>query len=967
VKEKVFFTTNERKQMSTKTLFKRISLTTVVALGFGLLSGIAPANAVSATAISLDTPSITVVSSDSTESQTAAVIRISVTDENGDAYNLASGETVSISLLASGLPTDVAGDNFTPLTSDFAFLDVENFGTWSKDTNTAINQTLSNLTDAAVSVNSTNCGRTGDANHKGDYCFGIMSKQKSGSAEQYPNVNASDRPAMSGGIAKYADKGTYTFTVDLKDATSVLARTTFKFKVVSSANDSGAVITLAKGGSITKGSAYTLSGSTTYLRATLRDANGGRITGSETNTDLPAPAAELLQGDPLAVTDRFVVSDTGTANYDYGSSTSVLYGDGVYGISGPSSSYGNGAGTIAASANDTTTTLRVRYGTTITTLAANIVTAAKTAIPSASTRTVTATGVVASAETTTASGAVTYYLPTTTTTAKVKIVAKNAAGDVQSGQTINFYTTWANTGAGNVTPQSGVTYSTNVLTDAAGVAEYEVTQSVPQAGSTAVITISGASASASEFAAVTLSWPTPTISSITVTDPNANFKSTPAASVTVTATAKDQFGNAVGAGYVIQPSLSSTSANYSTTPMAQLTTDANGKVSVTLTGGASATSDALTFTHSATGVASSARTITYTTVPTVGYLGGSYSLSEAGTSYTNFSTTALGALDALDIDKTVNTSKAVAVTGTSTTNTQVKLRVFVGTSSSASATGVPVSVSMTDGAWVLDSCDGTTAKPVSSRICYPDSDGYIFVQTLITKPGLHTYTFTSGSKVITQQIAAENAATDARFVALTGLQDSMKVTVTDRFGNAVSGVNVQVSVTGATLGGGAPTSTFTTLADGTVPFSLVASAAGNASVTALITTAGTDASSVASYSGANLIDSTVAAGKSSVTSTVPVTTTGNTSLAAQAAAEAATDAANEAIDAANAATDAANLAAEAADAATVAAEEARDAADAATAAVEELASQVATLMAALKAQITTLANTVAKIAKKVKA
>jgi hypothetical protein len=51
----------------------------------------------------------------------------------------------------------------------------------------------------------------------------------------------------------------------------------------------------------------------------------------------------------------------------------------------------------------------------------------------------------------------------------------------------------------------------------------------------------------------------------------------------------------------------------------------------------------------------------------------------------------------------------------------------------------------------------------------------------------------------------------------------------------------------------------------------------------------------------------------------------------------------------------------------VAAEEARDAADAATAAVEELATQVATLMAALKAQITTLANTVAKIAKKVKA
>jgi len=106
--------------------------------------------------------------------------------------------------------------------------------------------------------------------------------------------------------------------------------------------------------------------------------------------------------------------------------------------------------------------------------------------------------------------------------------------------------------------------------------------------------------------------------------------------------------------------------------------------------------------------------------------------------------------------------------------------------------------------------------------------------------------------------------------------------------------------------------------------------------------------------------------KAGATSAIVATAT-VTDDAATAAANAASDAAAEAIDAANAATDAANLAAEAADAATVAAEEARDAADAATAAVEELATQVATLMAALKAQITTLANTVAKIAKKVKA
>jgi len=99
---------------------------------------------------------------------------------------------------------------------------------------------------------------------------------------------------------------------------------------------------------------------------------------------------------------------------------------------------------------------------------------------------------------------------------------------------------------------------------------------------------------------------------------------------------------------------------------------------------------------------------------------------------------------------------------------------------------------------------------------------------------------------------------------------------------------------------------------------------------------------------------------------VSVSTTITGGAAAEAA-NAASDAALEAIDAATAATDAANLAAEAADAATMAAQDAKDAADAATAAVEKLAQDVATMIDALKAQLATLANVVAKIAKKVKA
>ena len=141
-----------------------------------------------------------------------------------------------------------------------------------------------------------------------------------------------------------------------------------------------------------------------------------------------------------------------------------------------------------------------------------------------------------------------------------------------------------------------------------------------------------------------------------------------------------------------------------------------------------------------------------------------------------------------------------------------------------------------------------------------------------------------------------------------------------------------------------------------------------------VSTSQTRSSTVRTMSAATTLFAPAASGVFSVSGLNALTTPTEVSVSATvgddgatAAANAASDAAAEAIDAANAATDAANLAAEAADAATVAAEEARDAADAATAAVEALATEVATLMAALKAQITTLANTVAKISKKVKA
>jgi hypothetical protein len=90
-------------------------------------------------------------------------------------------------------------------------------------------------------------------------------------------------------------------------------------------------------------------------------------------------------------------------------------------------------------------------------------------------------------------------------------------------------------------------------------------------------------------------------------------------------------------------------------------------------------------------------------------------------------------------------------------------------------------------------------------------------------------------------------------------------------------------------------------------------------------------------------------------------------VATSAEVQSVTDAANEAKDAASAAIDAARLAKDAADAATAAAQDALAAAEAANTAIAKLKSDFDSFAVSMRASITTLAATMAKIAKKLKA
>jgi hypothetical protein len=267
--------------------------------------------------------------------------------------------------------------------------------------------------------------------------------------------------------------------------------------------------------------------------------------------------------------------------------------------------------------------------------------------------------------------------------------------------------------------------------------------------------------------------------------------------------------------------------------------------------------------------------------------------------------------------------KAAAITGTS---------------------GVPTVVTVT-GAKLIGS-DGKLGTTVT---VYANDDVYV----LGTTTGVATVTATNGTIVSTATINFVNAATDARVLKLTEAAGLVTASVTDAFGNAVKGVDVDVVGTGgAWLGNGATSATFKTATDGTVTFSVT----GAGTVTASLSSTYTKASFLAG--AGNATGSVVTTGAPAGVRSASVATTGNNVTADSA--QAAADAAAEATDAANAATDAANAAAEAADAATAAAQDSADA-------VAALSTQVSEMISALKKQITALTNLVIKIQKKVRA
>ena len=248
---------------------------------------------------------------------------------------------------------------------------------------------------------------------------------------------------------------------------------------------------------------------------------------------------------------------------------------------------------------------------------------------------------------------------------------------------------------------------------------------------------------------------------------------------------------------------------------------------------------------------------------------------------------------------------------------------------------------------------------------YTGTDGSATSYVFDWKSGTQTITATAGGKTGTDYLTwASTDASTARVLSASATGDIVSLKVVDRFGNAVSGVTINLSRTGAGLfGNGASTQEITTDKNGTADVRFTGSGTVVAELAATYAQSYDVAGKIAATAATAAVAGTTAgtgntftpAGVSKVS--VDIAAGAN---AAEAAATAAADAAAEATDAANAATDAANAAAEAADAATAAAQDAADA-------VAALSTQVSEMVNALKKQITALTNLVIKIQKKVKA
>jgi trimeric autotransporter adhesin len=919
--------------MSTKTTFKRIALVAVAALGLGVLTSVAPASATAVPAVgassgySLNTSSITLVdtTSDTTPGNDIfGAFEVSLSNSNGYANTLQTGESLTATVI--GNPGNGVVTANTNIQLSWA-------STWAPQDGSATNSTYG----ASDSIGSADSAYAKDLNRS------TALRGGTGTATDYSlkvqaglgAATATYALMVAGNATAAVDAGFYTIRIDLLDVNkNAIKSSTVKFQVVSSKVNSGAVVTTTVTGSQLKG-AVVASSLTQSITATLADANGGLVrTGANAAPSLSGTITDSTLVTPIV--DALTLTDAGT---DTNNDDSIL--DGSYVATSTSAAVI--AGIVGAA------TVKVVFGAASSSAALVITGTSANFIKTA----VTATAKVA-----TVTDGTNFYVPLTTKSASVKATVVNGNLTTSTGvaDASVFYTlNYTDCVLGDMAPTQ-VKAASKLVADANGAVTLDITNANPIDGCKATVVFSGGTnytgaAGSSLTREITWSKPIPTAAVVSTGSYTALLASTHKLTWTIV----DQFGAPV-VGSTVTFSHSGANKPAATTSAPSAISDANGQVSYSWTD-AKGVVDSTTLGFDTVALAQVGTTpfakgsvkVTYAaTLPAIASLYSTYTTTDGAATPTTLTgtvpTTNIGGVAGILISTADQIDTTKVLTGTSAAP-YVKLNFQARKAAAITGTsGVPTVVTVT-GAKLIGS-DGKLGTTVT---VYANDDVYV----LGTTTGVATVTATNGTIVSTATINFVNAATDARVLKLTEAAGLVTASVTDAFGNAVKGVDVDVVGTGgAWLGNGATSATFKTATDGTVTFSVT----GAGTVTASLSSTYTKASFLAG--AGNATGTVVTTGAPAGVRSASVATTGNNVTADSA--QAAADAAAEATDAANAATDAANAAAEAADAATAAAQDAADA-------VAALSTQVSEMVSALKKQITALTNLVIKIQKKVRA
>jgi hypothetical protein len=1002
--------------MSTKTTFKRIALVTVAALGFGVLTTVVPAQAAVATTLTAavgpnGATSLTVVGGDI--NTTGALIRLDVTNDETvtpSGGGLGSNDTIVGSVTA--VPTTVLAktiaanggslaETATATGSGFSdFVMIETIGqtsgvpaTTAAATTTSVNTDWSKL--VATRAGTTNLDTaTVDAAAGAD---GVIRAANTG----YINMDGSAQVTTAVYTKSYyvtikprsnadvIDRGTYTFSFQLRQGGIVISTKTVTIDFVSEAAKTDATLALNPVGTFIRGAALNSYDSATadaYVSLTLRNRNGGLVRLYSGHDVAPAVKIQMSTTTAPTFTDTITnlgISDSGTYGSDFGTDVApagggtLQRGDGIFGITG----------TLPADASSAVTGSVVSYrwwagygnATLLTpalTVYASTFATGLTANPALTDVLVTAAGMVTADQATKSnisSTTTNWTLPLTTTTATLKFTIQSGTDTAAAGALITVTPTWnAVNGSAAVTPAASTT-GTVYTADALGNFSVTVTNAAPIDTAQVTLVLSGPAAFGTGKNTVTLTWARAKATTISILDPVAGITVLTGSTNVTTVRVRDQFGvNMSGQAVSVTEAITPAPAVASTTVITPLVTDAKGEATYSYTGAATTTKATITFNTTPTPVTTAAvQTFDYlATLPVVatlaayhGFTWGSTNSSGTATTLTPATGIYASGTTPLTLDDARNISKDLKGTDTSVTNDEIVLRFTGLTSAGVSATGASVTITAGTGGWIMNS----SGLPAKSRTFSVGADG-VTANVMATGTGAITFTATSGTVTATAAMwVAGRVDTAGRFITITGAKTGtangtgtpVTVAVTDRYGNPVSNVALNVVASGVgSFMGGAITQSFTTDASGTYTFlaNTGVSEGGVAKFTASTGNTATGFSSLAGYVGATEVDATLAAGNASASTEITFAAGASSTDVAQAA----NDAAAEATDAANAATDAANAAAEAADAATAAAQDAADA-------VAALSTQVSEMVNALKKQITALTNLVIKIQKKVKA